>query len=112
MTKESAKTRQRRERVERILPILHETYPDARCSLDFTSPLELIVATILSAQCTDERVNRTTPALFSRYRTARDYAEADLEELGAIIQSCGFFRQKAKSIRSMATSLVEQHGGE
>jgi endonuclease-3 len=112
MKRESAVVRKRRERVGVILPILEATYPDARCSLDFTTPLELIVATILSAQCTDERVNRTTPALFKRYRTARAYASADPAELGSMIQSCGFFNQKAKSIQNMARALVEQHGGE
>ena len=112
MAKESAKVRRRRERVGGILPVLHDHYPEARCSLDFKSPLALIVATILSAQCTDERVNKTTPALFKRFRSARAYAEADPVELAGIIQSCGFFNQKTKSIQSMARSLLEQHGGE
>jgi endonuclease-3 len=102
----------RAERVAAILPILKETYPDARCSLDFSTPLELVIATILSAQCTDARVNLTTPALFSRYRTATDYAGADEAELQSLIASCGFFRQKAKSIKAMATSVVEQFDGE
>lgn len=112
MARESAKVRRRRDRVAAVLPILKAAYPDARCSLDFTTPLELIVATILSAQCTDARVNKTTPALFARYRTARDYAEADLDELAGLVQSCGFFRQKAKSIQNMARALVADHGGE
>lgn len=112
MAKEPATVRKRRERVGIILPILKAVYPDARCSLNFTNPLELIVATILSAQCTDERVNRTTSALFARYRSARDFADADLDELGAYVQSCGFFRQKARSIKATASALVERHGGE
>lgn len=112
MKRESATVRKRRERVAVILPILEATYPEARCSLDFTTPLELVVATILSAQCTDERVNRTTPALFKRFRSASDYAASDLAELGSMIQSCGFFNQKAKSIQNMARALVERHGGE
>ena len=110
--KESATVTRRRERVSVILPMLYELYPDARCSLDFTTPLELLVATILSAQCTDERVNLTTPALFDRFPTAADYAEAELDEIEPIIASCGFFRQKAKSIKAMAESVVEQHNGE
>jgi endonuclease-3 len=80
--------------------------------LTFGSPLQLIVATILSAQCTDERVNMVTPALFSRYTTAQDYATADVTELESIIHSCGFYRNKARNIRAMAQRLVEQYGGE
>ena len=112
MPRETKTQQRRRERVEAILPILWREYPDAACSLDFTTPLELVVATILSAQCTDERVNRTTPALFAKYRTAADYAAAPQEELEAFVASCGFFRQKAKSIRAMARSVVDEHGGE
>ena len=102
----------RRERVGAVLPLLREAYPDARCGLDFTNPLELLVATILSAQCTDARVNLTTPALFARYKLAADYAAADAEELEGFVASCGFFRQKAKNVRAMAAALVGQHGGE
>ena len=104
--------KKRRERVATILPILEREYPHARCSLDFTTPLELLVATILSAQCTDARVNLTTPALFARYETAADYADSDPAELETFVASCGFFRQKAKSIRGMAAAVVERHGGE
>lgn len=110
--RESATLRQRRERVAAILPILHETYPDAKCSLDFSTPLELLVATILSAQCTDERVNLTTPALFERYKSAADYANAEPAEIEQLVSSCGFFRQKAKSIRNMAAAVVKKHNGE
>ncbi len=110
--RESATVTKRRERVAAVLPILKAEHPDARCSLTFRSPLELLVATILSAQCTDERVNKTTPALFAKYRAASDYAAADPEELETLVASCGFFRQKAKSIRNMAQSVAEQHRGE
>jgi len=91
---------------------LRRLYPDAHCELDHGSALELLVATILSAQCTDARVNMTTPVLFARYRTAGDYARADLAELGEIIRSTGFFNNKAKSIVALGKALVERHGGE
>lgn len=102
----------RRERVGRIIPLLQSMYPDAKCSLDFTNPLELIVATILSAQCTDERVNIVTRELFRKYRTAADYAAAAPEALEHDIRSTNFFRTKAKAIRSMAQSLLDRHDGE
>ena len=98
-------------RVRAILKALDRLYPDARCSLDFNDPLQLLVATILSAQCTDERVNQVTPALFQRYPRAIDYAQADAGELMEMIRSTGFFRNKAKSIQGMARALVENHGG-
>jgi endonuclease III len=98
-------------RVSRILPILKKTYPQAKCSLDHASPLELLVATILSAQCTDDRVNLVTKKLFKKYRTAAAYAKAPQEELEKDVQSTGFYRNKAKSIRSMAQSLLDLHGG-
>ncbi|MEM6312918.1 MAG: endonuclease III [Planctomycetota bacterium] len=104
--------KRRRERVAAVLPLLYEAHPDAKCSLDFSTPLELIVATILSAQCTDERVNLTTPALFEKFPTAEAYAGADVAEIEPLVQSCGFFRQKAKSIKAMAESVVENHAGE
>jgi endonuclease-3 len=94
-----------------ILPILKRTYPHARCSLDHSSPLELIVATILSAQCTDERVNIVTEDLFKKYKSAQDYAKVAPEELEKDIQSTGFYRNKAKSLRNMAAALIEKHGG-
>jgi endonuclease III len=101
----------RKARVETILPILKRMYPSARCSLDHRSPLELIVATILSAQCTDERVNIVTKDLFRKYRSAADYAKAPQAQLEKDIQSTGFFRNKAKSLRGMAQALVERHRG-
>jgi endonuclease-3 len=102
----------RADSVAHILPILKRTYPNAKCSLNYQTPLQLLVATILSAQCTDERVNKVTPTLFAKYRTAADFAAAPREQLERDIQSTGFFRNKAKNIQLMATALVEKHGGE
>ena len=109
---ESKKWVDRRERVEKyILPILRRTYPAAKCSLDYGDPLQLLVATILSAQCTDERVNAVTKNLFRKYRSAKDYAEASQEEMEKDVQSTGFYRNKARAIRGMARALLEDHGG-
>jgi endonuclease III len=91
---------------------LAEAYPDAHCELDFSNPLELLVATILSAQCTDKRVNEVTPVLFGKYRSAADYAGADRAEVEGIIRSTGFFRAKTDSLRKLGAALVERHGGE
>jgi endonuclease III len=99
-------------RARRVNRELAELYPDAHCELDFTSPLELLVATILSAQCTDKRVNMVTPVLFGRYRTAADYAAADRAELEKIIQSTGFFRAKANSLIGLGQALCDRFGGE
>jgi len=99
----------RARRMARELAVLH---PDAHCELDFTSPLELAVATILSAQCTDRRVNEVTPALFARYRTAADYAGADRAELEALIRPTGFFRNKATSLTGLGAALVERYDGQ
>jgi endonuclease-3 len=99
-------------RARRINRILAETYPDAHCELDFENPLELLIATILSAQCTDKRVNMVTPVLFSKYRTAADYASADRSEVEEIIKSTGFFRAKTNSIMGMAQVLCDRYGGE
>src|SRR4051812_6304182 len=107
----SKKVQARIERVRVILPILKKTYPAAKCSLDYTKPLELLVATILSAQCTDDRVNIVTKTLFKKYKSAKNYAAVPQEELEKDIQSTGFYRNKAKSIRGMAASLIEKHGG-
>ena len=103
---------ERRRRLQIILPILKQMYPDAKCSLDHRTPLELLVATILSAQCTDDRVNIVTKDLFKKYRTAADYARAPQEKFEKEIQSTGFFRNKTKSIRGMAQALLDRHGGE
>jgi endonuclease-3 len=99
-------------RVDAIIARLEARFPEAQCSLDFENPLQLLVATILSAQCTDERVNVVTPVLFARYRTARDYADANPDELSAIIRSTGFYRNKTRSLIGMGRALVEHHGGE
>jgi endonuclease III len=99
-------------RARRIGRELAALYPDAHCELDFTSPLELLVATILSAQTTDKRVNLVTPVLFARYRTAADYAAADRGEMEKIIQSTGFFRAKTTSLIGLGQALCERFGGE
>ena len=99
------------QRVPDILKGLRKLYPDAHCELDHTTPLELLVATILSAQCTDKRVNVVTKTLFRRYRTAQDYARADAEELEGLVRSTGFFRSKAKSIQETAKVLAAKYGG-
>jgi endonuclease-3 len=91
---------------------LKAEYPDARTELDWSNPLELLVATILSAQTTDVQVNRVTESLFSKYRTAEDYADSTPEELEEDIRPTGFYRNKARSLRGMASALVEEHGGE
>jgi endonuclease-3 len=100
-----------RERVAQLVKVLPEVYPGAHCELDFRTPLELLVATILSAQCTDKRVNLVTPALFAKYRRAKDYANAPAATLERMIRSTGFFRSKTKSIRGAAAAIVAQHAG-
>ncbi len=102
----------RKQRVEELLRELPQIYPDAHCELDFKNPLELLVATILSAQCTDVRVNMVTKVLFKRCKTAKDYSDISQEELEGIVRSTGFYRNKAKSLRGMGTALVERHAGE
>ncbi len=99
------------ERVAQLIPIFARTYPTAHCELDFSNPLELLVATILSAQCTDKRVNMVTPALFKRCPTARDYAEIPQEEMETLVQSTGFYRNKSKNIRAAAAAIVANHEG-
>jgi endonuclease-3 len=99
-------------RARKILARLSKAYPDARTELHFTTPLDLLVATILSAQCTDERVNAVTAELFPRYRTAPDWAGIPLPTLERLIHSTGFFRAKARSLNGMARALVERHRGE
>jgi len=98
--------------VERILKILAQAYPDARCELHFTSPVELLVATILSAQCTDARVNLVTPHLFKKYRSARAYAEAAPAIFEQEIRTTGFFRSKTRNILACCRALVRDFGGE
>ncbi|PYL12926.1 MAG: endonuclease III [Verrucomicrobia bacterium] len=100
-----------RERAKRLIKTWPQVYPNAHCELDFRNPLQLLVATILSAQSTDKRVNMVTPALFKKYRTAKDYADAPQAELENAIKSTGFYRNKAKSIRGAMRAIVEKHGG-
>ena len=101
----------RSERAKELLKRLPEIYPDAHCELVHSNPLELLVATILSAQCTDKRVNIVTRELFQRCRTAQDYAAISQEELEGLVRSTGFYRNKAKNIRAMGQVLVERHSG-
>ena len=98
-------------RATKIIAALHKVYPNAHCELNFSNPLELLVATILSAQCTDKRVNIVTESLFKKYRTAADFADAKLPELEQAIRTAGFYRNKAKNIQAAAHSIVEKHGG-
>ncbi len=102
----------RRKRCDQILALLKKMYPDAHCALDHHSPLELLIATILSAQCTDVRVNMVTPILFKQFPDAASLAKADISRLEDIIKSTGFFRAKAKSIQQTAQHLMAAHGGE
>ena len=92
-----------------ILETLKKTYPDAKCSLDFTTPFELLVAVILSAQCTDERVNKTTPDIFKKYKTPEDFANMNLELLEHLVHPCGFYKNKAKNIKTTAKILVDKY---
>lgn len=102
----------RADRAKKILARLQRTYPQAHCELNFASPLQLLVATILSAQCTDKRVNLVTADLFQKYRTAADFANADLAALEQDVKSTGFYRNKAKNIKACCAALVAKHGGE
>lgn len=101
----------KQERALAAVEALKQEYPDALCSLESENPFELLVATRLSAQCTDARVNLVTPALFTKYQTLEDYAAADVQDIEQIIHSCGFFRQKAKDIIGMAQGILERFGG-
>lgn len=94
-----------------IIEKLKQTYPDAKCSLDFTTPFELLIAVILSAQCTDERVNKTTPSIFAKYNTPEDFAKMDLSLLEDLIHSCGFYKNKAKNIKATSQILLEKYDG-
>ncbi len=94
-----------------IIKILKEFYPDATCSLDFTTPFEMMISVMLSAQCTDERVNKTTPMLFSKYNTPEKLAKIDIKELEEIIHPCGFYKNKAKNIKACSQKLIEEYNG-
>lgn len=107
----AGKVDDKKKRARAIARGLERLYPDAKCSLNHDGPLQLLIATILSAQCTDARVNMVTPALFARYPTATAFAEAELAELEALIQSTGFFRNKAKNIKACCQKIVTEHGG-
>ena len=96
----------------KIVEILKKYYPNARCSLDFKTPFELVVATILSAQCTDERVNKTTPNIFNKYSTPEDFANIDILELENLIHPCGFYKNKAKNIKACAMKIITDFNGE
>jgi endonuclease III len=110
MPRESFQAKQ--ERTLEIVEQLRQTYPDAHCELNFSNPLELLIATILSAQCTDKQVNIVTADLFQKYRSAADYANSKLEELEQDVKRIGLFRSKAKNIQACCRTLVEKHGGE
>ena len=97
---------------KKFIEILEKTYPDATCSLDFKTPFQITVAVMLSAQCTDERVNKTTPALFERCKTIEDFANIDIHELEQIIHPCGFYKNKAKNIKECAKKVIENFNGE
>jgi len=100
-----------RERVKKILQILRKTYPQVKTALKHKNPLELLIATILSAQCTDTRVNQVTPTLFKKLKTAKDFAELPIDDLEEIIRPTGFYRNKAKSIKACCKVIVTRHGG-
>lgn len=95
-----------------LIEKLKKAYPDATCSLDFETPLQLVIAVMLSAQCTDERVNKTTPTLFERCKTLDDFIDIDIEELEQIVRPCGFYKNKAKNIKLCATQIKEKYNGE
>lgn len=94
-----------------LIETLKQTYPDAKCSLDFNTPFQLVVAVMLSAQCTDERVNLVTPALFARCKTIQDFANINIEELECLIHSCGFYKNKAKNIKACAQKILTEYNG-
>ena len=98
--------------IKEFVQILKNTYPDATCSLDFETPFQMVVAVMLSAQCTDERVNKTTPQLFERCKTIQDFANIDINELESIIHPCGFYKNKAKNIKLCATQVLANFNGE
>jgi endonuclease III len=111
MARQELAIAEEKQRTRKIIARLKKQYPDARCSLNFTNPLELLVATILSAQCTDERVNIVTAALFRKYSSAQDYIRVEQSELEQDIRSTGFYRNKAKAIQGACRIISEQYGG-
>jgi endonuclease-3 len=105
-------TKLKNSEIIQIINSLKKAYPDATCSLDFSTPFELVVAVMLSAQCTDERVNKTTPTLFSKCKSIQDYANIDINELENIIHPCGFYKNKARNIKLCANQILEKFNGE
>lgn len=101
----------KKEKIQFIIEQLNKLYPNAKCSLTYSKPYELLIATRLSAQCTDERVNKVTPALFEKYRSLEEFAKADFDDVCEIIHSCGFFRGKAKSIIEMSNQIINDYNG-
>lgn len=99
----------KKEEAIKIIDLLKKEYPEAKCSLDFKNPFELLIAVILSAQCTDERVNKTTPSIFARCATPKDFVEISLEELEELIHPCGFYKNKSKNIKAACEILVEKY---
>ena len=100
-----------KQKAKKIVEILKDTYPDATCSLNFTTPFEAVVSVVLSAQCTDERVNKTTPALFAKCKSVQDFADIDIKELENLIHPCGFYRNKAANIKACAKKILEEFDG-
>src|SRR6476660_7848073 len=111
MARMKVATKEEKDRTRKIIALLRKAYPDAKCSLNHSSPLELLLATILSAQCTDERVNIVTADLFRKYRRPEDYVNAPRLELESDIRSTGFFRNKTKSLQGACKVIIEQYGG-
>ena len=105
-------TKHTKNEIIEIIKILKEMYPDATCSLDFTTPFEMGIAVMLSAQCTDERVNKTTPAIFEKYNTPQDFVDMDIQKLEELIHPCGFYKNKAKNIKGYSKMIIEEFGGE
>lgn len=99
------------ENIVKIIEALKKAYPDAKCSLDFSTPFELGIAVMLSAQCTDDRVNKTTPSIFSNYNTPRDFIDIDINVLEDLIHPCGFYKNKAKNIKAYAKQILENFNG-
>jgi endonuclease-3 len=110
MPRESSKARSAR--LKKIMTVLDRTYPEAHCELEHVNPLELLIATILSAQCTDKRVNLVTKELYKKYRSAKDFADADIRELEQDVRTTGFYHNKAKNIQACCRKLIERHGGQ
>lgn len=111
MTKVTINRQKAQERVKAIFPLLKKTYPDAKCALEHSNPLELLIATILSAQCTDVRVNIVTKTLFKKYKSAKDWTDAPLEQIEQDIKTTGFFRNKAFNIKSSCDRIISDYGG-